>query len=59
MFKVQEGDKVRAILKLRYAEKEMSGVVTEIEEHGFWITEDEQTEEFIAFDEIEELLFCE
>jgi len=31
------------------------GKVTEIEKHGFWLTEDRETEEFISFADVEKV----
>lgn len=32
-----------------------NGKVTEIEEHGFWLTEDFKTEEFVSFADVEKV----
>jgi hypothetical protein len=59
MHKIQEGDKIRVIIKAPHTDftSEMTGIVTEIEDHGFWMTADKQKEEFVGFDEIAELTF--
>lgn len=46
------GDKLIVIAGAIYR-----GEVTEIEEGGFWITENKETEEFIAFDDVEDITF--
>lgn len=59
MYKIQEGDKIRVILKAPHTDftSEMTGIVTEIEDNGFWMTEDKQKEEFVTFNEIAKLIF--
>lgn len=38
-----------------YAGAVYKGKVTEVEKHGFWLTEDYETEEFISFADVEEI----
>ncbi|MFC7372441.1 hypothetical protein ACFQPF_12240 [Fictibacillus iocasae] len=45
---IQEGMNVKV-----YAGTHYSGEITEVEEHGFWLTENYQTEEYIPFIEVE------
>lgn len=49
-YDIKEGDKVKVLAGVDY-----SGTVTEIEDNGFWMTEDEKTEEFISFVDIQNL----
>jgi hypothetical protein len=47
-FNFNEGDKVKGFAGTGY-----EGEVVEVEEEGFWLTEDYQMQEYIAFIEVE------
>ncbi|WP_404347495.1 hypothetical protein LG311_17860 [Sutcliffiella horikoshii] len=47
---IQEGINVKVFAGIKY-----SGEITEVEEHGFWLKENYETEEYISFLDIESI----
>ncbi len=57
MFDLEVGDVVKVVIKADHGDftSQIIGEVTEIEDNGFWVTEDKKTEEFIMFCEVQSL----
>lgn len=57
MFNLEIGDVVKVVVKADYGDftSQIIGEVTEVEDNGFWVTEDKKTDEFVMFHEVRSL----